>query len=255
MRIWLAAVTTAFWGGVGWAAVVDHTPFDQLLRDHVENGQVDYKALALELGQLDAYIETLSAADLAPASRADSLAFYINAYNACTIRLILRHHGQIQSIRDIPKPWKTREWRIAGEILSLDEIEHQKLRAQLHEPRIHFAIVCASIGCPDLANQAYTAAGLEAQLDEATRRFLRSPKHLRKGMKKGWLGTKPVLELSRIFKWFGEDFKRAGEVSLVDFVSGYADPETRQFIRDHQEKLKIEHLSYDWKLNEKPAAR
>jgi len=150
-------------------AGVDHGPFDALLQAHVRDGMVDYQGFRDDVAELDRYLATLAQANLDGATREEQLAFYINAYNACTIRLILRHYGKIESIREIRKPWDTREWPLAGEVLTINEIEHQKLRDQLREPRIHFAIVCASIGCPKLASRAYTATHVDAELEAAAR--------------------------------------------------------------------------------------
>jgi len=233
------------------AAPMDHGPFDRLLKAHVADGVVDYGGFKREEAALDAYLATLAAADLSGASREEKLAFYINAYNACTIRLILRHLGSIKSIRDIHKPWDTKEWKLAGETLSLNEVEHKKLREEFWEPRIHFAIVCASIGCPDLTARAYTAGNIDAELDTAAQKFLQSKKHVRTSQSGGLLGKSFRLELSQIFNWFEGDFTDGGTVSVSDFVVKYADEETAAFIREHGGELKISHLDYDWNLNGK----
>lgn len=230
---------------------VDQGPFDRLLQAHVADGVVDYGGFAKETATLDAYLDTLAAADLSSASREEKLAFYINAYNACTVRLILRHFGSIKSIRDIDKPWDTREWALAGEVLSLNEVEHKKLREELQEPRIHFAIVCASIGCPDLADHAYSAGNIDAELDAAARGFLQSKKHVRTSEAGGLLGRTYTLELSQIFNWFKDDFTDGNTASVTDFVIKYTNLETVAFIRQHGDCLKISHLDYDWNLNGK----
>ncbi len=230
--------------------VVDHTPFDSLLRRHVSQGGVDYGGFKADVAQLDRYLASLAVADLDAATRQQKLAFFINAYNACTIRLILRHHGNIGSIRDIKKPFKTREWKIAGRIMSLDEIENDKLRAELAEPRIHFAIVCASVSCPDLASHAYTAAGIDRELDEAAGKFLGSKKHLRVEVDEGFFSDSYILYVSQIFNWFEKDFTRDGQ-RVADFVARHAGETTAAFIRKHRSKLVIRHLDYDWSLNQK----
>jgi hypothetical protein len=233
------------------AAPLDHEPFDRLLQSHVKDGVVDYGGFEKEEAALDAYLAALAAADLSGTSREEKLAFYINAYNACTVRLIMRHLGSIKSIKEIHQPWDTREWTLAGEVLSLNEVEHKKLREELQEPRIHFAIVCASIGCPDLAARAYTAGNINTELDEATRKFLQSDKHLRTSEGGGLLGKTYVLELSQIFNWFEADFTDGNTAPVADFVVKYTDPETAAFIREHDDRLKISHLDYDWNLNGK----
>jgi hypothetical protein len=226
----------------------DHAAFDELLQTYVSDGSVDYRAwqhTQQHQEQLDRYLAALATTNLSGASRAELLAFYINAYNAATIRLILRNLDQIDSIKDIDSPWDTREWTLSGERLSLNDIEHKKLREQLGEPRIHFAIVCASIGCPDLANRAYTAEAIEDELDAATRRFMSSSKHLRTSETKG----RAVLSLNPILKWFKDDFTDGGRSPVSDFVLRYADPQTAIFIKKHVERLKIDYLDYDWTLN------
>ncbi len=233
------------------ASPVDHKPFDRLLQAHVSDGVVDYGGFEGETTALDAYLATLAAADLSSASREEKLAFYINAYNACTVRLILRHLGEVTSIRDIDKPWDTKEWTLAGETLSLNEVEHKKLLEGLREPRIHFAIVCASIGCPDLAGRAYTAENIDAELDMAARKFLQSNKHVRTSQSGGLWGKTYRLELSQIFNWFKGDFTDGGKAPLTEFVVKYTDPETAAFIREHGSRLKISFLDYDWNLNGK----
>ncbi len=229
--------------------LVDHRPFDQLLRQFVKNGRVDYKGFKSREAQLDRYLTSLAPVKLDKASRAEKLALYVNAYNACTIKLILENLGKITSIKEIDDPWGTRRWRIAGEVLSLDDMEHKKLRAELKEPRIHFAIVCASISCPPLAERAYTPKAIEAQLDAAARRFIRSRDRVRTEVDSGFFSTSYILYLSKIFDWYEEDFTAGGKQSVVDFVLRYADPETAKFIREHRDGLKIKYLPYDWKLN------
>lgn len=225
---------------------VDHSALDRLLVAHVQGGLVDYAGLGQETASLDAYLESLARADLAGASREELLAFYINAYNACTLRMILRHYPGIRSIRDIEDDygyhqWKTREWVLAGQTLSLDDMEHEILRKQLEEPRIHFAIVCASKGCPPLWEHAYSAENIAAELDMAAGRFLASPQ----GMAVDRGGNE--LRVSRIFDWFKEDFTRHG--TLLEFIGLYVDDATRAWIFSG-DLPDVEYLDYDWSLND-----
>jgi hypothetical protein len=228
-----------------------HRPFSLLLQHHVEAGVVDYAALKGETDDLDRYLDTLAAVDLSGADREHKLAFYINAYNACTLRLIVRHFPEVKSIRDLRRPWKTREWDLAGVTLSLDDIEHKVLRAELAEPRIHFAIVCASISCPKLASRAYAAEDIDAELALATDAFIRSPENVQVEIRGGLFGDRPVLRLSKIFDWFSEDFVAAPGGSVVDFIRAHATPEVEAFIDAHRQRLKVDHLAYDWHLNGK----
>lgn len=142
-----------------------HQLWDGLLQKNVSNyGVVDYKQFKKDYKKLRDYIEKLSLIradnNFMARSKSEKLAYWINAYNALTIDLILRHYP-VKSIKDINNPWKQRLWTLGGTPIDLDEIEHQILR-KMNEPRIHFAIVCASVSCPKLQNQAYTASNIEA---------------------------------------------------------------------------------------------
>ena len=234
--------------------IVDHTLLDELLRKYVdEQGMVYYSGLKQETEKLDQYLAALAQVNLAQATRSQKLAFYINAYNAGTLRMIVRHHGQIKGIKEINgkfnyHQWKTKEWKLAGETLSLDDIEHQKLRGELKEPRIHFAIVCASISCPALWNRAFSAKSVEQELDAAARCFVNSPKHVRTSIAKGVFGSQtPTLNVSKIFSWFKGDF----QPSVAEFIGKYAAGDTAAFINQHAKSLNVKHLDYDWNLNER----
>ena len=153
-------------------AVFDHSRFDALLRAHVDaDGLVDYARLRTREAELDAYVGSLAAARFEELGRDEKLALLINAYNAFTLRLVL-DHWPLTSIRDIPaeQRWDARRWRLDGETLSLNQIEHERIRPRFREPRIHFALVCAARGCPPLRAEAYTGARLEAQLADQARR-------------------------------------------------------------------------------------
>ena len=224
-----------------------HQPWDTLLSAHVKAGRVDYKAFGADEKKLDGYLAALGATDVAVLNRDEQLAFWINAYNAFTVKLILNHYP-LKSIRDIDKPWARKEWVAGGKTLSLDEIEHEIIRKQFKEPRIHFAIVCASIGCPDLWNRAFTGADIDSQLSGATRRFVRSDKHVQLVKPRKFRREVTTLRVSRIFKWFPEDFTHDGG-TVAKFVASYAEPELAGAIRSVP-GMKLDYLSYDWDLNE-----
>ena len=160
----------------------------------------------------------------------DKLVYWINAYNAMTVDLILRNYP-LQSIKDIKDPWEQRLWKLGDKWYNLEEIEHQILR-KMDEPRIHFAIVCASFSCPKLQNEAFTASNLEAQLTNATKEFL-SDKN-RNNI------SENDLKLSKIFKWFKKDFEQNG--SLIDFLNRYSGISI-------SEKVNKSYLDYNWDLN------
>lgn len=216
------------------ASAFDHTLWGSLLQAHVSNdGLVDYAAFAKD-ARFATYLSRLSAAEIdASWSVNERKAFWINVYNAFTIRLILDHPG-VKSIKDISSPWKTEFFSINGQKMDLDHVEHTELRKNLDDPRIHFGIVCASFSCPQLWNQAYTAGGLDKQLDDAARRFINDPLRNELG--------KDHVRLSRIFDWFKGDFTKKS--SLIAYINKYAAEPVAP-------NAEVEFLEYDWKLNGK----
>jgi len=226
----------------------DHAAWTTLLGRDVRDGKVAYARLVREDGPLLAsYLHDLSAAcaeDYTRWSRAQRLAFWIDAYNAFTVKLVVDHYP-IASIRKIgwlpgaafreafiPMP------ELKGGSVSLDDIENGTLRADFREPRIHFALVCASRSCPMLRGEAYRAADLDRQLDDQARAFLADP------TKNRFDATTNTLYLSSIFKWFRPDFEAAAG-SLPAYVGRYlSDP------RATAPGVRIEFLDYDWSLND-----
>lgn len=222
-----------------------HDPWNDILNDYVEDGVVSYgklKSSARDMQKLDNYLEALGKADLKTYSRDERLAYWINAYNAFTVKLILNHYP-VKSIRDIKDPWKRKIWLAAGERLGLDDIEHKKLRHELQEPRIHFAIVCASIGCPELYNNAFRAKDLDQTLDKVARSFFSDRKNIFVELS----GDNTILHLSRIFKWFGSDFGKSDQ-ERIDFILPYLKKADAGKIKNTK-KIKIKFLDYDWGLN------
>ncbi|HKB16913.1 MAG TPA: DUF547 domain-containing protein, partial [Planctomycetota bacterium] len=227
-----------------------HVGWDQALREFVKEGLVDYAGFKARDGSLRGYLEGLASipADKFDAlPRAERLAYWINAYNAFTVRLILDHYP-VKSIKDIGglfrSPFK-KEFialpNLRRELLSLDDIEHGILRPQFADPRVHFAIVCASKGCPPLRSEAYRAEVLETQLDDQARRFLADP-----GKNRVDVEAK-TLHLSPIFKWFREDFEKSAG-SVPKFVARFLGPKTAAAIGDGV-GWEIEYTDYDWTLN------
>lgn len=227
----------------------NHKVFDGLLKKYVSNGLVSYQGFASEESSFKAYLDSLSnvtESEFNSFSEKEKLSFYINAYNAFTIQLILDHYP-IASITDIGSPistlnlvrgtpWKKDFFTLLGKKRTLDWIEHQKLRKDFAEPRIHFAIVCASIGCPHLVPYAYTPKDLENQLQSAKLNFLKNPK------KNYYDSKKNILYLSQIFNWFQGDFTKKG--TLIDFVQ-------EGFSESIDPKAEIKYLDYSWSLNER----
>ncbi len=211
-----------------------HQLFDQLLKQYVlEDGKVDYQNFNNSHEDLLKYIGVLQLKfpEIEEVSKKEKLTYWINAYNALTIDLILRNYP-LKSIKDIDKPWDQRLWKFGNKWLNLNDIEHKILR-KMGEPRIHFAIVCASESCPKLQNFAYTAENLDTQLTKATKEFLADTS-------KNEI-TENHIKLSKIFKWFAKDFKT--NCSLIDFLNQYSDVKISS-------KAKKSFKDYSWDLNE-----
>jgi len=228
-------------------ASFDHATFDELIKQNVnDEGLVDYKALSKRSQALDAYLDQLADAELEALSEPERLALLINAYNAFTLKLILDHwdDGRIDSIKDIPasKRWEAQRWDLGGERVSLNQIEHQIIRKQFDEPRIHWALVCAAIDCPPLRREAYTGQKLDAQLADQTRLVHSSEQYVEFDAGTG------TLRVTSLYKWYGQDF---GEGKLTDVVlaevarhhEGVADA------RAQGRDITIKWLDYDWSLN------
>lgn len=225
----------------------DHAAWSSLLSRRVMDGRVDYTGLVRDdQPALDSYLATLSgtcAEDYARWTRAERIAFWLNAYNAFTVRLIMNHYP-LRSIRNIGflpgaafrMPFIPMQG-LRGDDMSLDDIEHRVLRAEFGEPRIHFALVCAARSCPPLRVEAYRAADLDAQLDDQGRRFLGDRDKNRVDSEAG------TLYLSMIFKWFRPDFET--NAPLGAFVAPYLGLPATDIAN-----YEIKFLDYDWTLNQ-----
>ncbi len=234
-----------------------HSFYPEILHLYVdEEGGVDYQGLKEQgRAKLEKYVKSLERASPSLMSEKERMAFYLNAYNALTLKLIVDNYP-LKSIRKIPNlsgitgfgQWKEDLWTIENKKISLDTIEHKILRP-MGDPRIHFAMVCAAKSCPNLARQAYTAANLEEMLNEQSRKFNQSPKGLQISEEKRFSKPRTVLALSTIYKWFREDFILVSE-NLLDFVHHYANAEAQRFIEKNRKNLKIEYIDYDWSLND-----
>jgi hypothetical protein len=230
-------------GDESGGATFDHSRFDTLLAGHVDaDGFVDYAGLTTEVAELDAYIASLADAPLEELGRDERLALLINAYNAFTLRLILDHYP-LASIKDIPaaRRWEDARWRLGGQAHSLDQIEHRLIRPNFREPRIHFALVCAAVGCPPLRAEAYSGARLEEQLDEQARY---THAHDR------WLRYRPrgaTIELTSLYDWYRGDFEQVAG-SILAYAARYDERLARDLAEGHQPRVRF--LDYDWSLNE-----
>lgn len=247
------------------ASAFDHSIWSGLLAEHLvvkqagSVSQVDYRGMSEDIGELDAYLSLLARVpeeEFSGWPEDVRLAFLINAYNAATVRLILTEYPDLDSIRDLGwllrSPWKKKFVSLFGQQYSLDDIEHGMIRGQFSDPRIHFAVNCASIGCPMLREEAYRGPELDRQLEEQTRRFLADRSRNR-------LSGSGTLALSPIFKWYREDFAGGwrGHQSLGAFLYDYRGalqltPRQADALRD--DRMAIEFLDYDWRLNDIDAA-
>lgn len=229
---------------------VSSAPWDRLLRAHVDAaGRVDYNAFARS-PEFERYLRTLASAELDPLSEPERLALWINAYNAYTIQLINKH-AERRSIRNINKalgfvrgkgPWSEQIARVAGHTYTLDQVEHEIVRKRFTEPRIHFALVCAAEGCPPLRREAYTAARLDAQLDDQARRFL-----LNSPAKNRVDAAGKRVYLSPIFKWYAEDF--GGSEQGVGRYLARFHPQGAARALLERGGFAVEYTPYDWSLN------
>lgn len=217
--------------------------FDAELGKYVRDGFVDYESWSKDRGGLDSFIESLENVDLESLSDDESKALLINAYNAFMVWLILEHYP-ISGVLDIePKVFEQKKLKLGGKMVSLDNIEHNRLR-KMGDPRIHFAIVCGSKGCPDLSSEAYKAQELDRQLDSAARRYLAQPKGLRVE------SDRSIIYLSKIFEWFGDDFGE-NQSEKLRALSRYAPEEYRDLLDESSELVKVKYMDYDWSLNGK----
>ncbi len=216
--------------------------FTEVLAAYVHTGGwVDYAGLAAHPGKLDAYIAELKKAPFSRLGRNNKLALLINAYNAFTLRLILDHYPGIRSIRDIPsaRRWTWVHWNIGGKLYSLDQIELM-LRSDFADPRIHFAINCASIGCPELGRRAFEPTTVNAQLQQQAIRINNNPRwvHFSKSGR--------TLYLTQIYSWYSGDFDQAAG-SVLKFVARFNKKVAAELARGQTPN--ISYLPYSWRLD------
>lgn len=219
----------------------DHTLWGELLEKHVKaDGLVDYTGFQADASVLQSYLDLIS--ENAPTkswSEEEKIAYWINAYNAYTVKIIADNYP-LESIRELHRVpgvatiWHEEFFEIGGLPMSLNQIEHGILRVEFEEPRIHFAINCASMSCPVLRAEAYVPEKLDAQLHEQAQVFLQQTLRNQLG--------KEVVKLSKIFSWFSGDFTKNG--SLIDYLNQFLDKE-EQIAPDTE----IEYLTYDWAIN------
>lgn len=226
--------------------VIDHSDWSELLlqylREQPEGSVFDYgKVSKQDRQRLNSYIDTLTSLDPRVYNRREQKAYWINLYNALTVELILEHYP-VQSITRIGSwlkfgPWDEAITEVAGQSLTLNDIEHRILRPIWQDKRIHYAVNCASTGCPDLAGKAYTGASIEEMMEAAAQRFI--------NQEKGVVFIDGMLTLSRIYEWYSDDFGSRDD--LLRHIKDYSTPLMVQKIEDYKDVL---HYQYNWNLNQ-----
>ncbi len=232
-------------------AEIDHEAWGRLLKAYLHTdgdglNRFDYAAVTtLDRVALGRYVAGLAGLPIDGYSRAEQLAYWINLYNALTVQVVLTHYP-VASIRDIDVspgifsdgPWDRPLVTVAGEALTLNDIEHRILRPIWQDPRIHYAVNCASVGCPNLQEIPFTAENAEGLLESAARTYVNSPR----GVRPGWNG----LIVSSIYVWFQEDFGDSDE-GVIAHLERYAEPETSAAIKQAR---RLAGHAYDWLLND-----
>lgn len=215
-----------------------YTSLTNLLQQHVQQGQVNYKTLLQHKKQLQQLVQQLGDYDVSQASASERKAFYLNAYNVLVLQQVLQHYP-VKSVMDIPGFFDKTRFKIAGQQLTLNDLESKKLREPFEDARVHFALVCAAMSCPPLRNEAYMPAAVEQQLEDQTRHTLQHPQFI-----KVQPGGKRVL-VSEIFKWYRPDFL-AEASSVLNYINQY-----------RQEPIPVAYTlayyPYNWQLNDTSA--
>ncbi len=253
MRVlnYFAVIGFLLLGNVSPAKAFDFSGWDALLKKHVGTATIEgvvlntvaYKDLKgnPEFKKVTDGLKTASLDDLK--TQEEKLSFWINAYNVLAVKVVVDHYP-VESIKDVgsllKSVWKRPAGVVAGQERTLNDVEHEILR-KMGEPRIHVAIVCASVSCPDIRKEAFTPERLNEQLDDQVKKFL---ENTGKGMKID--GKKKRVYVSSIFKWFEDDFESQGGVTA--FLAKYATPAQQKGLKDYGGKLK--YLDYNWDLNE-----
>ena len=235
----------------------DHTLFTQVLKENVKNGVVNYKGIKAD-DRFKQYIDALKKVDTTSLDPKERLAFWINAYNAWTIKVVLDNYP-LKSIKDLGADlvigtiFKKTIWdkdliEMNGGKMSLNDIENDIIR-EYHDARVHFAMVCAAKSCPPLRNEAYEGEKLSEQLNDQGKLFMSDTTKNKFGLEK------KKLILSNIFNWFEKDFKRdvgfgKEKGTVVKFIARYVPKETADKLLANEKDIDIDHLDYDWSLNE-----
>jgi hypothetical protein len=228
--------------GSSQASMVSHDIWADLLGKYIRPDGVDYSGFRKEEDRLDRYLKVLEDTDPDKLSRNEQYAYYINAYNAWTVKLILSDYPNVKSIKDfgtiLQSPWQKKWVRINGKTVTLDHVEHDILRPRYKDPRVHFAINCSAISCPPLRPEPYLADTLDRQLTDSTRSFVNDADSYRL--------EGNTLYVSRIFKWFSEDF----DEDALGFYLQYAQGDLKERLNRNKDRIRVKYLHYDWSLND-----
>ena len=221
-----------------------HDLFNQVLQEHVDKGKVDYAKLKANPEKLETYLDLLAVAKPAEMPYNAQLAFWINTYNALIIKGVIDHYPtkSVRKIKLFGGFFSRLKFQVAGEKYSLNQIEHDIIRTEFVDPRVHFALVCASKSCPALENSVYLPETIEEQLDAVTLKFVTNPEKVRIDR------AKRRVYLSKIFKWYKKDFTE-GYDGVADFLADYLPPKDADFVL--AKDVKFHYLGYDWTLNDK----
>ncbi|MDE0315811.1 MAG: DUF547 domain-containing protein [Candidatus Poribacteria bacterium] len=221
-----------------------HDLFNQVLQEHVDKGKVDYAKLKANPEKLEAYLDMLAVANPAEMPYNAQMAFWINTYNALIIKGVIDHYPtkSVRKVKLFGGFFSRLKFQVAGEKYSLNQIEHDIIRKEFVDPRVHFALVCASKSCPPLENTVYLPETIEDQLDAVTLKFVTDPEKVRLDR------TKRRVYLSKIFKWYKKDFTE-GYDGVPDFLADYLPSEDAEFVLTKD--VKFHYLDYDWTLNDK----
>ena len=221
-----------------------HDLFNQVLQEHVDKGKVDYAKLKANPEKLEAYLDLLAVANPAEMPYNAQLAFWINTYNALVIKGVIDHYPtkSVRKVKAFGGFFSRLKFQVAGETYSLNQIEHDIIRTEFVDPRVHFALVCASKSCPPLENKVFLPETIDEQLDAVTLKFVTNPKQVRLDR------SKRRVYLSKIFKWYKKDFTE-GYDGVADFLADYLPSDDADFVL--AKNVKFHYLDYDWTLNDK----
>lgn len=221
-----------------------HDLFNQILQRYVDGGRVDYTRLKENSDVFDTYLDQLATAEPSKMNYNEQLTFWINAYNALIIKGVIDHYPtkSVRKVKLFRGFFYRLKFQVAEETYTLNQIEHDIIRTEFVDPRVHFALVCASLSCPPLGNTVFLPKTIEEQLDEVTQKFITDPEKVKLDRQKR------RLYLSKIFKWYKEDFTE-GYDSVQDFLADYLPSDDADFVLDQD--IKIHYLDYDWSLNDK----